>query len=212
MSAHVLIFGDSITEGYWDSQGGWADRLKRQSYQYDLENGKIGDGNSVINLGISADTAERILARIESDSLARKADQGDAIFIVAVGVNDSAAEGKSTDYRFTPDQYRENLLKIIAIIKKWTNDIILVGLTPVDESLTNAIYGDVWQTNERVAMFDAVMREVAQQEGARFVDILKGMSEHNYKSMLTDGLHPNDLGHEWIAGQVKPVLEELLND
>jgi len=24
----VFIFGDSITQGLWDSEGGWADRIK----------------------------------------------------------------------------------------------------------------------------------------------------------------------------------------
>lgn len=51
----ILIFGDSITYGAWDSEGGWADRLKRWAHQHYLANGtKL----QVINLGIGA-----ILAR-----------------------------------------------------------------------------------------------------------------------------------------------------
>lgn len=208
--AHVLIFGDSITEGYWDSQGGWADRLKQWSYRRDLSANNIGSGHSIINLGISANTTTEILARIESDSIVRKVDRGDAVFVLAIGINDSRAEDEPTNYRFEINEFQSNMTKIIEIIKRWTNDIILVGLTPVDESLASPIYGNIFYNNERISEFNSVIGKLAVNNDLKYVDIFEAMSKLDYKSMMSDGLHPNDAGHEWIAEQVKPHLMKML--
>lgn len=33
----VLIFGDSITQGMWDAQGGWANRLVADYFRQQME-------------------------------------------------------------------------------------------------------------------------------------------------------------------------------
>ena len=53
--AHYLIFGDSITQGFNDLTGGWVQRL-RESLTLD---------DFVINLGVSGDTSDGLLARFE---------------------------------------------------------------------------------------------------------------------------------------------------
>lgn len=30
----VLVFGDSITQGFWDTEGGWVERLRKYYDQY----------------------------------------------------------------------------------------------------------------------------------------------------------------------------------
>ena len=60
----IFIFGDSITSGMWDTQGGWADQIKQRvttqcinsHFEIDIE---------VYNLGISGNTSRDLLYRFE---------------------------------------------------------------------------------------------------------------------------------------------------
>lgn len=66
----VLVFGASITQGYWDTQGGWVQRL-RTHYDKKQIADLTKDNPSVFNLGVSADTTKDILERFEAETKAR---------------------------------------------------------------------------------------------------------------------------------------------
>lgn len=79
--AHYLIFGDSITQGFNDLTGGWVQRL-RESLTLD---------DFVINLGVSGDTSDGLLARFEVELKPRLSTEGESnIILIAIGSNDSA--------------------------------------------------------------------------------------------------------------------------
>jgi hypothetical protein len=53
----ALIFGSSIAEGYWASQGGWVQRLINDVARYHVENSQgAAEGDWVMNLGVGGDT------------------------------------------------------------------------------------------------------------------------------------------------------------
>lgn len=62
----ILIFGDSITQGFWDTNGGWVDKLRKHYDELQLQD---FDKNppTVFNLSIDADTSQNILQRAEED-------------------------------------------------------------------------------------------------------------------------------------------------
>jgi lysophospholipase L1-like esterase len=73
----ICIFGDSIAWGATDCEkGGWVERLKTELMVKDID---------VYNLGISGDTTENILKRMDAEAEARNPD----IIIFSVGINDA---------------------------------------------------------------------------------------------------------------------------
>ena len=83
----VLIFGDSIAQGFFDSRGGWANRVANAFHQDALKN-LNNDYPEVINLGVSGDTVENILNRIEDETDVRRS-ATKTYLVIAVGMNDS---------------------------------------------------------------------------------------------------------------------------
>ncbi len=205
----VLAFGDSITQGYWDSKGGWVNRL-RKYYDEQKLSGKEDDPPTIFNLGVSTDSSSDVLARIDSETKARDRYK-DLAFIIAIGVNDARTKsGKS----FTDtDRYLSNLNKIVKIAQLYTNRIMFVGLTPCVEERSNPVaWSDTGYTNERIWHFELALRKFCEQNSLPIVKVFELLSEKQKQNELfPDGIHPNDKGHELIAGLVKPKLEELLS-
>ena len=85
----LFIFGDSITWGAWDLQGGgWAQRLKTEIDTFQLKEG-FDFWCPTYNLGISGDTSAGLSKRIEGEFLARREPKETPIILIAIGINDS---------------------------------------------------------------------------------------------------------------------------
>jgi acyl-CoA thioesterase-1 len=208
----VLVFGDSITQGFWDSEGGWAARLRKHYDKIQLEDPVNNRIPLIFNLGISGDIAPGIIKRLESETEARARRWPTEKFgyVVAIGINDSVVEdGKP---RFSEDEYRVDLEHIVGQAKSHSEKIMLVGLTACDEKLTAPFWGDVNYTNERIRAFEAVMQKVAAENNTVFIPVFDKFKKHldGGESLLADGLHPNNEGHELIFQLVQPELDKLL--
>ena len=209
----VLVFGDSITQGFWDIEGGWVDRLRKyyDSQQIlDLE-GKAEP--TIFNLGISADNSQNVLDRIEQEVNARTRFTPDIkpIVIIQIGANDSCVH--NGEPQIAIDQYRENLRAIYNKVKVLTSKIIFIGLSACDESKTTPVFwGEYCYTNKAIKMYEDCMSEAAKELKLDFISIFERFKAEldNGNNLLPDGLHPNDQGHKLIYEIVKPKLLELL--
>jgi lysophospholipase L1-like esterase len=208
--AQILAFGDSITDGAFDTEGGWANRLHRYFMSENIKDDLAGDENHwLYNLGISGDLTEDLLDRIEVESKARKIDRPDkeSAFIFAIGTNDSCAKDTADNYRSSPVEFKDNMSKLVKFAKRYTNKIIIVGLLPVDENCTQPIYGKYWYCNDRISQFNKVAKQLASNEGVGFIDLFTDFQKiQGTGSYLIDGIHPNTRGHEWIYEQIKPEV------
>jgi lysophospholipase L1-like esterase len=207
----TFIFGDSITEGLWDSRGGWADRIKAYVQGQELKSG-FKNYHQAYNLGIDGNTTDDILERFEGETRARLWPDESYAFIFATGINDTMHRGKQ-DFASTPEQYHDQLAKITELAKRLTQKVAFVDLTPVDEALSNPIKSSATgkcYTNERIQQFNRVLHELCQQQGVTLIEINKLFAAQDYKPMLADGLHPNDAGHELIYTKVLPVVQSWL--
>jgi lysophospholipase L1-like esterase len=207
----VLVFGASSAQGYWDSQGGWADRLKDYYNELQMRDFSV-ELPKVMNLGISGDTTTNILNRIDSESRARQNEKG-LSFVFQIGTNNAAEEkGKM---RFSVEDYKSDLKKLIEIARKYSDKIMVVGFPAVDESLTNPIaWSDIYFKNKNIKMIERAAGEVSQAEGVSFAPIHQKfieLSEAGTTLQAHDGLHPNDAGHQLIFELVRPALDQLLN-
>lgn len=206
VTMRILVFGDSITYGKVDTQGGWAERL-RQYFDIQAAKDYSRDLPNVYNLGISGDTAEGILMRFDIEAKARSRDE-DLIFIVAVGTNDSSlSNGKPL---YTENDFEANLENILKKAKKYSSKLLLVGLLPVNEKLTTPIPWrlDRHYTNKQIVLFDEIVSKIARKNDIPYVPLLNKFKDK--LDLFPDGLHPNDEGHQLIFEQVKPELDKLV--
>lgn len=211
----VLVYGDSITQGYWDTEGGWVDRLRRHFDELKVADLDGGDQPSVLNLGISADNSDNILLRIEQETRVRTRHNRPPIVIVQIGVNDSSIDksGNSHTVSVSAQQYEQNLRHIISKVKAMGSNLIFVGLTSCDESKTTPVsWGEFYYTNEAIKQYEDIMEKVAAENNVPFVPVFDEFANATKEGLqfLPDGLHPNNQGHELILKIVLPKLAPLL--
>jgi acyl-CoA thioesterase I len=166
----IVFLGDSITHGH---------RLPREAaFPHHL-----GQTLSVrtINAGISGDTTEGGLRRVERDVLVHQPQ----VVVIELGVNDAFGQRP-------PDTTVANLRAITQRIRAEGAAVVL---------LHTAIPGVAGDGNRRA------LRELARAEDATLVeDFLQGVvPEHTY-----DGLHPNAEGQAMLAERLLPVLRQTL--
>jgi lysophospholipase L1-like esterase len=169
--ANVIAFGDSLTAGYGAQAG--EDYPSRLSALL---------GETVINAGVSGDTTESALGRLDADVLARDP----RIVIVGLGGNDFL--------RGVPIETTEaNLRTCVRKIEGAGAMVLLLGFR--FPSLT-ADYGDMYE-------------RVAKDEGCLLVpritrDIL------NDNSLKSDAIHPNAKGYQLMAERIAGPCRKLI--
>ncbi len=212
----ILIFGDSITQGFFDSRGGWANRIARDYNKKILEN-LNGDWVEVFNLGVSGDTVQDILDRIEDETEARRWREDKVAIVVSVGINDALLKENIAD----SDEYafQEKYEKLIDIVTKISDAFLFVGLSAVDEKLTNPYDASTTgkqYLNNRINLFEDCIKQASILRKVPFVpvhDMFIGQLDGK-QSLLADGLHPDEAGHsllyEIIAPEIMAVIKTKL--
>jgi lysophospholipase L1-like esterase len=204
----VLIFGDSITQGFWDIEGGWVARL-RKAYDQKAVVTDDYDQPTIFNLGVSGDSSGDVLARFENETKVRASEE--LAFVIAIGTNDSRIKA-GTNYSDS-NRYKQNINEIFSLAKHYSDKILFVGLTPCVEERSNPVsWGDTGYTNGRIKEFDNTLREFCNENQIPFVEVFEPFAKAEAKAeLLPDSLHPNDEGHQLIADLVRPKLNEMVN-
>ena len=201
---HFFIFGDSITYGAWDVQGGWVGRLRRF-----VDKKNVSDQNFyclVYNLGISGNTTRDVLARFEYELKQRL--QEEAVIVFAIGINDSAFVNTTQTHHVSLEQFKKNIESLIVLARTFSSRIIFVGLTPVDEAKTAPVIWDTSKSykNEYIQQYNNALQEVTQENDVIFIDIFPTVSKKNFTTLTDDGLHPNSKGHQAMFRLIKKAL------
>lgn len=193
MIGTICIFGDSITEGYHDTEGGWADRLKRSLWRDPQES------SGVYNLGISGDNTAELLKRFGRECKMREPD----VVIFAVGIND-AQFVKNVGLRVASSDFEKNIDQLIDTAKQLVQCVVLVGLTRVDEGkVTPTSWNpDKYYFNENIIVYDEIIRTCACKHNCLYI----AMHDAVDCGDLTDGLHPNAIGHEKMHDRIYSSL------
>lgn len=194
MSKHICLFGDSITHGYNDfNRGGWGNRLNHffNNSDYDV---------SVYNCGISGDDTKGLLKRFKIESESRDAN----MIIFAIGTNDSFYFGSKDKVNVKIDKFGKNLQELIKQAKELTNEIVFLGLPPIDQSKTQPLAwaSNIYHDEENTKIYNEKVKEVAKKNDLPFIDL------YNYLNVddIEDGVHPSPNGHKKIFVKVKEFL------
>lgn len=203
----VLVFGDSITQGFWDLRGGWVGRLRAHYDSMQIKD-LNADFPTVFNLGISAETSAGVVKRIENEADARVGSGHEQLWVVAIGINNSCV-GEAGPWS-TDESYKGDLDDILKISQNRKTKLLFVGLTPVDDDLCNPVsWGYYIYQNERVLIFENILKNFCIENNLAYINLFDDFQKENKnRDLLADGLHPNDAGHEFIF---KIVLDKIQN-
>ncbi len=187
----ISVFGDSLVYGMGDShEGGWVSILQK----------KMKDDFIFWNFGIPGDTSKDLLGRIEEELKNKKAD----VVIIFIGANDSQYKNESSNTLIPQEQYKKNLKEISNFVKIYTDKIIFIGLTNMNESITTNWHYIYNFCNKNLKKYDKVLKQFCKENNFSYIYLFDLLNISN----LSDGAHPNFNGYEKIADKVKEFLEK----
>jgi lysophospholipase L1-like esterase len=208
---HVIyVFGDSITYGAWDmGASGWAAQLRAY-----LDSRKDEPTYYFYPLGIHGETTAGLVKRFDNEFDARRRkDDTTYTFIFAYGANDATWLTDQEKFKESLDGYANNITETIRKAKTVTENIFLIDITPVDEERSaNLVKRNKSCLNKYVDMYNEKLYEVAQLNSTNIIEVNATFKQNEDSGLfVSDGLHPNEVGHSIILAKVKSSLEPLLN-
>jgi lysophospholipase L1-like esterase len=179
LSNCIIFLGDSITD-----EGEWSELL--------------GDSNitfNVINRGISGDTTDRILHRIDAIIEA----QPKQIFLM-IGINDLVMINKSVEEII--DTYKQILIKFQSSIS--ATQVFIQSVLPVNQNIY--LY---WEDNQKIVNLNSKLKGLAAEFDHQYIDIHSYLidTEKQLDAKYTaDGLHLNGKAYLLWAEIIKQYL------
>lgn len=208
----ITCFGDSITYGAWDAEGGWAHRLRKRADVWNREPGPEAYAR-VYNLGIPGNTSDDVVYRFEAELHTRMRPGEETVCVFAFGINDSALLLPSEKHRIEPESFQRNVRKVIEHVQAYTSRVLFVGLTPVEEAKTCPLphYPDQAYRMVDILLYNNLLRELCREGGVSCIDLLSGWSaDLGMDGLGEDGLHPDARGHAWIEERVYEGLRTVV--
>ena len=179
-----IIFGDSIAYGLFDNEYyGWANRIR---IKLEIKN------NFVFNLAIPGQNSFDILNKFEQELMNRYNKEDEFKIIFSFGIKDALLINDDTKI----DYFKNNVLEIIEKAKKYTQNIYFIGLLKPDINIRKEYNLD------NVVLVDNCLEDICKLQNVKYIRIrdLINIDE------LSDGLHPNEVGHKKIANV---ILEKI---
>jgi len=213
----IFMFGDSTTAPR-GSVKVYAERV-----QTALQG--IGSSLSVYNAGVPSNTTVQALKRLKQEVLAYKP----RVVVMQFGINDSAVDvwrnPPMTAPRFSLEAFLENYRSIITATQKQGAKVILMTTNPLRwTSKLRELYGkqpynaDAEDGFESLNLtnYNAALRKLATELKVPLVDVhaaypaFAAKNKTTVEAMLTDGMHPGDLGHQLVAELLVPVIRDAV--
>jgi hypothetical protein len=83
------------------------------------------------------------------------------MLIIAIGINDSQFENSQGAKGVSLNCFRENLIALIALAKNFSDTIVFMGLTSVDEDVVQKVWNDgKYYDNTTIAKYDSSISTV----------------------------------------------------
>jgi lysophospholipase L1-like esterase len=217
--AQIICLGSSSLYGVGGAHGSWADLLKRDLHKQQYEEGGAGQVHEVYSLGVPGFTIEKFLERAEADLVWIRKPSRRLITVIQLGGNNTMAVDEPENYVTSPEEFKELVRKILEVTKKYSDEVLWVGMNLMDESKVMPIVKDleknrkVYFPNKRKIAFDRIAREVCAEHKIKHITLIEKQQKLDWvaKYQYEDGIHPNDDGYRWMYEQIKPFIPELLS-
>lgn len=210
--SQIFFIGASAVYGVGGDKGGVADLTKIEIHQKMYGSGGIGEenGHEIYNLAVPGATSANIIERLDRGVKSRNKGRN-VITLFSGGSNDTKNLSDPSDTS-KDSQYRQNAMTIIQKLKEISDQVIIFGLTPVDETKTNPrVHADgtkVYFFNENRKRLESILMEVAKENSLQAIPLFDDAMQNHWinNCLYADGLHPNTAGHQWIYDRIKPTL------
>ena len=180
---NIVFYGDSITEGY---------NVK-----------EFYDEFRVVNSGISGNTTEDLINRIDRDLY----NYNPSTVIIQIGTNDIRASIKDEDII-------KNLKNIIKGIRKNRKNasILIESIYPINREMDEEYWKDVNPdyNNKHITKLNKEIKELCKKEHIKYIDIYSKLLDDNknLKEVYSkEGLHLTDLGYYKVTKIIKEYLK-----
>jgi len=210
----IVAFGDSTTA----TRGQLNIYAKRLAAAATLRPFEL----KIINAGVGGNHTSLARKRFDRDVLRHQAD----VVIIQFGINDAAVDvwrtPPATLPRISLQQFEENLKHFISTSRSQGTQVILMTPNPMRwTAKLKTLYGkapyavnDPDGFNKLLVTYAASVRKLAKDHQVPLIDIYQLFQDYNKQpnqsidTLLLDGMHPNDRGHEIIA---KLLVREIAN-
>jgi len=182
-----IIFGDSISYGLYDKEYlGWVNRIRLN----------LNNNHYIFNLAIPGESSKNILDRFEIELKNRYNELDNFKLIFAFGIKDALLLSKDNNHI---NIFKENILKIIEISKNYTEYINFVGLIKPNFNIRTEY------KLEDVIAIDNTLEEICKDNNLNYIKLMDLINNDE----LTDGLHPNSIGHKKISERILNSIYEV---
>ena len=184
----TVLFGDSITEIF-------------NSYELFYAFSQTTK-QAVYNRGISGDTSDRLLERLECNAL----NISPKNLVILIGTNDIGI-GLPTEYTLN------NIKEILQRTQKLCPNIniVLQAIYPVNSHLSIIARQMVSKrSNKKILAINEELHKIALESKAQWLDLTKVLSDEKgrlAKEYSFDGLHLNAQGFEIVSENIIPLLK-----
>lgn len=198
----IIIFGDSLSYGIGDYElGGWVNRLRL--YFDNNDNRKV----NIYNLSIPGEITKETLSRFKPETNFRYNKCKKTFIVFAIGINDT--QNINGQYRVPIEQFSYHIKSLAYTAKKFTNNVLFIGLTKVDELKVVPTFWNKHKSyfNERILKFDHLIEAICQKENMLYLKVYDVITTND----LLDGLHPNNTGHQKLYNAISNKILAMLN-
>jgi lysophospholipase L1-like esterase len=213
----IIMFGDSTTA----PRGS----VKVYATRVEIALQSIGSSLSVSNSGVPSNTTVQARKRLQEDVLRHKP----RIVVMQFGINDSAVDvwkkPPTTEPRVSLSAFIDNYRAMITEAQQQGAKVIVMTTNPLRwTSKLRELYGkppynadaeDGFESLNLTRYNDA-LRKLATELKVPLVDVhtaypaFAAKHKTTIDAMLTDGMHPGDLGHQLVAELLVPAIRDAV--
>ena len=205
-----IVFGSSMSTGLGTVRGGWVDKLSRQVNRLVLDETNDYWG-LVYNLGISGDTSTGICERFEREARNRYSENQEVFVIVEIGINDSMRDNVGGKFQVSETKFAENI-DLLINKASFADHIIFLGPPPVVDHKLDPIpwMSETSYKSAYCETYNTILKRKCMERDVLLVDIYSEFVQGGVDNLIsTDGVHPNDRGHEIIFKEVSGTLKSM---
>lgn len=188
----VAFLGDSITAHGWERSGG---------YVHLVVAGLAAEGVKIVPIpaGVSGNTSNNMLARLDRDVLSKQPDW----MTLSCGVNDVMHRTGGVDLA----AYQKNITSIVDQAQARGIRVMIFTATVTGEDLSNA-------DNQKLAAYNDFLRQLAKERNLPLADLNPAFQNAIGAAkapagtlvLTADGVHPNPDGYRVMAREILKAL------
>ena len=214
MITQVFVLGSSLPYGVGASHAGWGDLIKQYAHAKMYGKSGVGQKYEVFNFG-KADAKIDFVKETFPQQLHDYGRKQKVVVVIAIGGNNTKAEGSPDNFVSTPEEYEHEMKDLLTLLVQYSDAVIVVDNGYIDESKTNPKVnpltgGTSYFSNARRQQFSAITKQLCKEKGIDYAQVAVGEQEWIKNYLYSDGVHPNQQGHQLVFESIKPLLNKYL--